>query len=182
MDVESVNGFFKFKNVTMPYSYSLFKNVVKQHFIEHVYFDTSIIDCGAGSGGYSELLRDNYPYFDGLEIYPNYITMFNLVDKYKRLIVGDVLKFDFREYDYAIFGDIIEHLQVEEAQLLLTKLHNVKKKFLVAVPYLFEQAEEYGNKHEIHKQPDLTPEIFLQRYPMMHLLCGDKNYGYYINY
>jgi hypothetical protein len=38
------------------------------------------------------------------------------------------------------------------------------------------------NVHETHLQPDLTPEIFLERYPMMKLLVGDDKYGYYINY
>jgi hypothetical protein len=53
---------------------------------------------------------------------------------------------------------------------------------LEAVPYLFEQGEEYGNIYEKHQQADLTPAIFLERYPMMRLLFGDENYGYYVNY
>jgi hypothetical protein len=52
---------------------------------------------------------------------------------------------------------------------------------MIAVPYLYEQGEEFGNIHETHLQPDLTPEIMLERYPDLKLIYGDENYGYYGN-
>ena len=51
---------------------------------------------------------------------------------------------------------------------------------IVAVPYQYEQGEEYGNVYEIHKQDDLTPEIVKKRYPMLKLLYGNDEYGYYV--
>jgi hypothetical protein len=36
------------------------------------------------------------------------------------------------------------------------------------------------NVYEIHKQPDLTPEIVLERYPMLKLLYKNSKYGYYV--
>ena len=65
---------------------------------------------------------------------------------------------------------------------LLNKIHRMGKKAMVAVPYKFEQGEEYGNIHETHHQPDLTVAIMYQRYPMLRLIYGDLRYGYYINY
>jgi hypothetical protein len=79
-------------------------------------------------------------------------------------------------------GDVIEHLSVDDAKKILDSISASNKKCMVAVPYLFEQGEEYGNVHETHLQPDLTHEIFLSRYPQMNLLYKDENYGYYINY
>jgi cyclopropane fatty-acyl-phospholipid synthase-like methyltransferase len=144
--------------------------------------DIQILDVGCGSGGYFELLNGSYNNIDGIEIYPNYIQMFNLDTKYRRLILGDVLHQDLSGWEYFIMGDVIEHMTYEEALQLIQKIHNSGKFMMVAVPYLFNQDEEYGNIHEIHKQPDLTKEVFLERYPCMKFLFGDNNYGYFVNY
>jgi len=166
----------------MPYSYSLYKKEFKDHLVNRFANDIQILDVGCGSGGYFELLNLYYPNIDGIEIYPNYVQMFNLDTKYRRLIIGDILQQDLSEWEYFIMGDVIEHMTYEEALQLIEKIHKTGKFMMVAVPYLFQQDEEYGNIHEIHKQPDLTKEIFLQRYSCMKFLFGDNNYGYFINY
>lgn len=166
----------------MPYSYSLYKKEFKDHLVNRFANDIQILDVGCGSGGYFELLNLYYPNIDGIEIYPNYVQMFNLDTKYRRLIIGDILQQDLTEWEYFIMGDVIEHLSYEEALQLIEKIHKSGRFMMVAVPYLFKQDEEYGNIHEIHKQPDLTKEIFLERYPCMKFLFGDNNYGYFINY
>ena len=86
------------------------------------------------------------------------------------------------KYDYFIFGDIIEHLSIEDATDLLNYINMRKQKCMVAIPFEMEQGEEHGNIHETHLQPDLTHEIFLERYPFMKLLFKNDLYGYYINY
>ena len=167
----------------MPYSYSLFKNEFKQHLIDSEFSrKINILDVGAGSGAYAHLLKNDFPLIDAIEIYPNYIEMFNLNEYYRNVFIGNIMTFDFSEYDYLIMGDIIEHLKIEDAQKLLFDINKKEKCCMISVPYLFEQGEEYGNKYEIHHQSDLTDEIFLERYPSMKLLWNDNNYGYYINY
>jgi hypothetical protein len=166
----------------MPYSYSLFKDEVKKHFIKNVQKSVKILDVGAGSGTYALLLGDEYPNIDAIEIFPNYIHMFNLSDIYKNVIIGDILDFDFDEYEYLIMGDVLEHFTFVQAKNLLDKITAKDKICLVAVPYMFKQGTEFDNVHETHHQPDLTKEIFLERYPQMKFLCGDDNYGYFVNY
>jgi hypothetical protein len=78
-------------------------------------------------------------------------------------------------------GDILEHLTVEDAKSILHKIKVNNQGVMIAVPYLYEQGEEFGNIHETHLQPDLTPEIMLERYPDLKLIYGDENYGYYGN-
>ena len=78
-------------------------------------------------------------------------------------------------------GDVLEHIPKYEAMNLVDRINSAGKKCLIAVPYLYEQGEYDGNVHEIHHQPDLTNEIFLERYPSMCLLFKDAGYGYYIN-
>lgn len=166
----------------MPYSYGLFKGEYAVHMRDNFPNDIRILDVGAGSGGYSELLRSTFPKMDGLEIFPPYVEMFNLHTKYENLIIGSILEFDFTDYDYIIMGDILEHLLVEEAKSVISKVQANKQCLMVAVPYLYEQGAEFNNVHETHKQPDLTHNLFLERYPMMTRLYGNHEYGYYINY
>jgi len=163
----------------MPYSYSDFKKEIQEHFQTIFQSDENILDVGPGSGTYSQLVT--FP-IDCLEIFPPYIDMFKLHEKYRTVFTGDILLFDTTTYDYIIFGDVIEHLLIEQAQSLLQHLHEQGKRFLVAVPYRFPQQEEFGNIHETHHQDDLTPEIMLARYPMLQLLHGNTRYGYYVNY
>lgn len=165
----------------MPYSYSKYKKEVQDLILQHIKPDEVILDVGAGSGSYAELLRPYYGLMDGIEIYPKYVEMFDLTTKYNNLIVGDILGYDFDVYDFLIMGDVLEHMSVEDAQFILNKIESNGQKVLVAVPYMFEQGEEYGNKHEVHLQPDLTPEIMAERYPHLKLVYGDSNYGYYVN-
>ena len=166
----------------MPYSYGLFKDEVKAHFLKNVQNSVSILDVGCGCGTYSHLLKADFPNMDGIEIFPKYAEMFDLHSKYNKLIFGDILEFDFDSYDYLIMGDVLEHMTFIQAKNLLDKITAKDKLCLVAVPYLYVQGTEFENVYETHHQPDLTKEIFLERYPQMKYLCGDDHYGYFVNY
>jgi 16S rRNA A1518/A1519 N6-dimethyltransferase RsmA/KsgA/DIM1 with predicted DNA glycosylase/AP lyase activity len=166
----------------MPYSYGEFKNEVRNHIVDNFGKQTKILDVGAGSGTYGRLLKPHYDVVDAIEIFPDYIKNFNLESVYNKVIIGNILDFDFSSYDYIIMGDVLEHITVNEAQLLIKKMHESDKNILVAVPYKFEQGEEYGNIYETHHQPDLTVAVMYQRYQMLRLIYGDSRYGYFINY
>jgi len=101
--------------------------------------------------------------------------------KYDNVYLGSIVDFDISKYDCIILGDILEHINIKDAKKLVTKIHNLNKKCLVAVPYEMEQGEYEGNKYEEHLQPDLTPKIMTERYPQLKLLIGNERYGYYIN-
>lgn len=166
----------------MPYSYSIYKNEFAAHMKERYPKNMRILDVGAGSGTYGVLLRSYFETIDAVEIYPNYVEMFNLKLIYNMVYVADIKTFDYVGYNYIIMGDVIEHMSVIDARLLLSDITNEGIFCMVAVPYMFQQGEEYGNTYEAHLQPDLTHELFLQRYSMMNLLWKDDNYGYYTNY
>lgn len=166
----------------MPYSYSLYKDHVKEHMIINLENNIKILDIGAGCGTYSHLIRENFPNLDGVEIFEPYIDQFELRKKYNNLYNTNVLDMDLSQWDYFIMGDVVEHMSVMEAKNLIEKLHSADKLMLIAVPYNYEQGVEFNNVHEVHQQPDLTKEIFLERYPCMRFLCGDDKYGYFVNY
>lgn len=167
----------------MPYSYPKFKTEVAEHILEWTTPETMILDIGAGCGTYAILLNQRRPKIDGIEVHKPYVDMFGLMGLYRSLFIQDIREFGMIGFwDYFILGDVLEHLSVEDATRLLKRIDILGKKMMVAVPYRFEQGEEFGNVNETHLQPDLTKEIFLERYPMMRFFCGDDNYGYFINY
>ena len=168
----------------MPTSYPLYKDSVRNWFLENVPLDTSILDIGAGCGTYSDLLRGYGYKMDAVEIWEPYITKYDLNNKYSWVYEENVLQIPFNvleAYDFYILGDVLEHLSVEDAQWLMSFLKIRGKQYLVAVPYVMEQGEYEGNIHETHLQPDLTPENMLERYPDLELLYGNNFYGYYTN-
>jgi hypothetical protein len=101
---------------------------------------------------------------------------------YKEIYIGDICDFDFSNFDYLILGDILEHIEVERAIELVNKIHNSNKKCLIAIPYMYPQGSHDGNIYETHHQPDLTHDVFLNRYSNMKCLFRNELYGYYINY
>lgn len=166
----------------MPYSYPLFKTEIQCYLIEKLPFSTNILDVGCGNGGYSHLLKRFFPNMDGIEIFEPYVEMFGLKHLYNKLTIGNILDHDISGYELIIMGDVLEHITFPEAKNLLDKIQSRGIKMVVAVPYLYEQGTEYNNVYETHLQPDLTKKIFLQRYPMLHLVYGDENYGYFTNF
>ena len=92
----------------------------------------------------------------------------------------DIKDFEYGYYDLIIFGDVIEHMTVEDAQKVLRYAWTRCKDMIVAVPFLYVQDEMYGNKYEKHIQDDLTPELFDERYPGFEKLYDTgMNYCYY---
>jgi hypothetical protein len=165
----------------MPESYSYFKQEVKQYFQKHIPTTTRILDVGPGIGTYALLLRDLGYKMDCVEIWEPYVTEYGLKDKYDNVYVGSILDIDISEYDYIILGDVLEHIGLEDAQKLISKIHKNKIECLVAVPYQMEQGEYYGNIYESHLQPDLTRDNMLTRYPELDELFYCPQYGYYTN-
>jgi len=143
----------------------------------------TILDVGAGSGKYAYMFNKHFT-MDAVEVFEKNITDYNLDKLYRKVYNCDILDFDFEYYDIIIMGDVLEHIETEQAQALIEKLKGKCKELIVAVPYEYEQGELYNNKYEIHKQADLTPTIFNERYKgfkpvFMHELYGiyalDKN-------
>ena len=166
----------------MPYSYEEYKEEIKKHFIDYIPKSTKILDVGAGCGTYSHLLKPHGFTIDCIEIWESYISKFNLHEHYNKVHIGNILDFDISPYDYIIMGDVLEHLSSKDGQILIGKIQELNKKCLVAVPYEYEQGAFGGNPYEIHLQSDLTPMKMKNRYPLLDLLYGNNEYGYYINY
>lgn len=167
----------------MPGSYDFFKKEVKSHLVAELKDrSTHILDVGPGYGTYGNLLKPEFENVDAIEVWEPYVNQFNLRSIYKNVHIGNILSFDYSKYDYLILGDVLEHISKEDAVSLLQDITNKNKRCLVAVPYLYHQGSHEGNDYETHLQPDLTHEVFLDRYKGMKCLYRNDLYGYYTNY
>lgn len=126
----------------------------------------SILDVGACDGKWAQLLRSaGYEgRLDACEAFkPNAAKILELYDD---VFVGDIRRYEYGiGYDVIIFGDVIEHMDVEAAKdVLRYAADRAQLDVIVGVPFLYPQGEIYGNPYERHVQDDLTPEIFEERY------------------
>ena len=164
----------------MATSYSYYKDEIAEYLKKGFKKSAKILDVGAGSGTYYNLIGDYFTNMDAVEVFKPNIDKYHLEDKYRKVYNADIRDFKYEMYDIIIFGDIIEHLSVEDAQKVLKYARKRCREMIVAVPYEYPQDEIEGNVYEIHKQDDLTPTKVLERYPFLELLYGNSVYGYYI--
>lgn len=142
---------------------------------EHFSPSATILDVGACDGKW----RDYLPEYtmDAVEVWTPSAEA--IKDKYRTVINENIVGLKYKKYDLIIFGDIIEHLSVEDAQTVLKYAKGKCKDLIVAVPFLYPQGELYGNPYERHIQDDLTDEIFNERYKGFTPIWSDKSYCYY---
>lgn len=141
---------------------------------------TAILDVGAGWGKYRDLLPE-YPAMDACEAWRANIRDENLWGRYRHVHHGTIQSLidDIADaYDVLIFGDVLEHLDVPDAQAVIRKTAFWCSDMFVVVPYLYEQGEEHGNHYECHLQPDLTPDVMRERYPQLHLVAEHNEPGH----
>lgn len=138
--------------------------------------DATILDVGACDGKWGKLLPE-YANMDAVEAFePNLINL----GGYRNVFHVDIRGFAYERYDLIIFGDIIEHLTVEEAQAVLAYAGPRCRDMIIAVPFLYQQGAIYGNPYEVHIQDDLTAENFEERYPGYAVLFDARyDYRYY---
>jgi len=142
--------------------------------------DGTILDVGACDGVWSDLLFE-YKNMDAVEIYQPNIISFRLKEKYRNVFNENIVNLRYNDYDLIIFGDIVEHLEVADAQTVLEYANPRCKELIISVPWLYEQNVIYGNLYERHIQDDLTPEIFRERYGDYQVLIAPRaDYCYFI--
>ena len=139
---------------------------------------STCLDVGACDGKWAYLL-DGYFKIDAVEAYEPNIEEYCLKEVYDNVYNTPMEEFSYDHYDLIIFGDVIEHITVENSQRILKYGKEHSKGMLVVVPFLYYQDEMYGNPYEKHLQPDLTPKTFKERYGEWEVLWEDKEYCYY---
>ena len=142
----------------------------------------AILDIGAGGATYYNLLGPNYDW-TAIEIWPEAAEFCRA--RYNRVLQIDMRQYDWdKDYDLVIFGDVLEHVSVEDAQKLIKKAKAHSNMILIAIPYCYKQEALYGNEAEKHIQDKLTVELFDALYPGFNPIKifwqdGRPAHGYY---
>ena len=160
-------------------SYNFGKDNLAQYLKATFPKGSTLLDVGACDGKYYEYLGDHFDMV-ACEIWEPNIEKYDLVKKYKAVAACNIKDFCYDEMDVVLFGDVIEHMTVQDAQAVLEYAREHAREVVVAVPYMYPQGPIYGNPYEEHLQPDLTHEVFMERYPGFELFDRQPNYGYYI--
>lgn len=161
-------------------SFSLGKRQIDEWVARHIRKGATALDVGACNGKWWNHLHE-WLVMDAVEVWEPNIKEFELEKKYRKVYNTDIVGFVYpQDYDLVIFGDVLEHIEVDKAQAVVeyAKLH--ADQIIIAVPYLYPQDAVHGNPYEVHKQDDLTHEIFMERYPGFKRLLAFENYAYYI--
>lgn len=137
------------------------------------------LDVGACDGMYAWLLERHFKMIDAVEVFEPNIKEHHLKALYDNVYNADIRNFEYGYYDLIIFGDVIEHMSVEDAQKVLEYAKTKCKDMIVAIPYMLIQEEVFDNPYEVHIQDDLTPGLFHERYHGFEPLFIFDEYGYY---
>ncbi len=145
----------------MPYSKNTFDAAVRYWVLCNVKRDAKILDVGPGVGKWGRVLGEVHPGIDAVEVFEPYVRKYKLRDVYREVFIQDVRDFPVEDYDLVILGDMLEHLSIPDAKLLLHRC----KRAIIQVPFLYVQDVIENNPYEIHLQEDLTTGVMEERYP-----------------
>lgn len=132
-----------------------------------------MLDIGCGSGTYAKMFPDAD--WTGVEVWEPYIEQFNLDALYGKLIVADARHVTFAHlgrFDVAFLGDVLEHMEKDEAQSLLERVRAIADTVIVSIPIGHYPQDAYnGNPHEKHVTDNWTDAEFRETF-------GEPTVGY----
>jgi len=121
-----------------------------------------VLDIGAGMGKWSKLVRHYAQSIHAVEAHLPYIERFKLHTLYDKVYNEDIRKFICEEnYDVAILGDVLEHLEYDEALEVIDALKDKIPRLLLTIPITIciQDGSAYGNDFETHRYQWSDKEI-----------------------
>lgn len=120
-----------------------------------------ILDIGAGAGTYSDLVRAQMPdsEWHAVEVWEPYLAEHGLAEKYDHVHNIDARQFQFDAcggpVDLVFCGDVMEHMEKDEAITLMDRFLDNAKMVLISIPIVhYPQDEVHGNPYERHVKDD----------------------------
>lgn len=141
-----------------------------------------ILDVGAGSGYYGRILK-GLAILDAVEIWPESVEYLQSTDWYSWVVELDIRAYAYEDgvYDMVIFGDVLEHLSLDDAQRVFNYALAHSHYVLVSIPNSnYPQEALYGNEHERHliENPVIELIPLLPKYLEAHLFHATNTYIY----
>ncbi len=140
----------------MPFSSENGKSIIKW-IVSKVSHET-MLDIGCGAGTYAKMFPNKK--MTGVEIYQPYIEKYDLRSLYWPLYVQDARTWKPTEhYDVAFLGDVLEHMEKDQAKALFNKIKKCADTVIISIPLGHYPQNEYdGNPHEKHVTDNWTDE------------------------
>ena len=119
-----------------------------------------MLDVGCGSGTYAKMFPDAD--WTGVEAWQPYVEKYGLKSLYRNLMIQDAREWIPPDtYDIAFAGDVLEHMEADEAKALFDKLRSCARTVIVSIPIGKYPQDEYdGNPYEKHVKDDWSDEEF----------------------
>lgn len=111
-----------------------------------------VVDVGAGPGKWGRILRGLVP-IDAIEIWQPYVERYSLPERYDQVHVIDARLFgQWKAYDAAILGDVLEHMPKLDARLLVSRMLQEGLTLFLSIPTTDcpQAGEPFGNPYEEH--------------------------------
>lgn len=165
----------------MPYSNQDGKEDLRD-FLAEIPNVSRIVDIGPGAGSYFDLLHYNFPNIEwvAVEAWAPYVLTFELAKRYDNIIISDVRWVNWDKVnnsDIVIMGDILEHMDINEARSVLNEAAMRSRYVVVSVPIIrYEQGAVGGNpfeEHVIHYDEKSAVFTLLNGYDIVYLSTHD---------
>lgn len=163
------------------------KPITLEWFKENEHTITRILDIGAGSGTYIDLIKHEHSLCQNaewiaVEAWQEYINKYQLTEKYSTVLHQDACTLNWEEmgeFSVAIAGDVLEHMTKDAAiQLVENVLHHCKT-LIISIPIVHMPQEEIeGNPFEVHVKDDWSHEEVMstwEQYIVDHYRKGSKS-------
>jgi hypothetical protein len=128
----------------------------------------TVLDCGAGAGTYLDLIKSNMGngvIVLGVEAWYPSIIKYSLEERYDFIYPVDVRTITDFKFDLVILGDILEHMSIEDATTLWSKIAKDATCALISIPIIhYPQGAVDDNPYEVHVEEDWTTEKVLQNF------------------
>ena len=162
----------------MPFSSNEGKDHIKR-ILGRLKHDT-MLDIGPGSGTYAKMFPDAE--WTGVEIHEPYIKQYGLDRLYKNIINEDARTWTpTGHWDVAVAGDVLEHMEIEEAVALLEKLKSCADTVVVSIPLGYYPQDEYeGNEYEAHVTDEWSDEDVRETFGQPTWCAVDGGMGVYV--
>jgi len=143
-----------------------------------------IVDFGAGEGKNGKLIRSVFKNdceiiaVEGYEPTANMLKTAGIYDEVHHSLIQKWLQENTKQYDLAVFGDVLEHLTSREIHQAVKTALTCFERIIIVVPlYDLYQDEMYGNPLEIHKS-FITGKCFDRYHPLeKHIRVGRNETG-----
>ena len=123
-----------------------------------------VLDVGAGEGYYGKLIN-NRARVTAVEIWKPTVRHLESLQQYANVIEADIRNFNYdQSYDLIIFGDVLEHLHLDEAIKVWQEAIDNADIVIVSIPNgSYPQGAIHGNEAEAHlienAEADLIPKL-----------------------